>query len=58
MNLKSGLLNLPNLLTLARASRLPISYVTNGQSVPDDIEVAAPGRLARLMLGAEIAARK
>ncbi len=43
--------SLGNLLPLARASRLPIRYVTNGQSVPDDIEMAEAGRLARLVLG-------
>ncbi len=30
-----------------------LSYVTTGQDVPDDIEVAAGGRLARLLLGEE-----
>ena len=30
-----------------------LSYVTTGQDVPDDIEVAASGRLARLLLGEE-----
>jgi flagellar biosynthesis protein FlhF len=43
--------SLGNLLPLTRASRLPIRYVTNGQSVPDDIETAEAGRLARLVLG-------
>jgi len=28
----------------------PLSYVTTGQNVPDDIEVADPGRLSRLVL--------
>jgi len=41
------------LLPLARASGLPISYVTNGQNVPDDIEAAVAGRLARQVLGLE-----
>ncbi len=35
---------------MLRYSRLPLSYLTNGQNVPDDIEVADPGRLARLVL--------
>ncbi len=43
--------SLGNLLPLSRASGLPIRYVTNGQSVPDDIEPAEAGRLARLVLG-------
>jgi flagellar biosynthesis protein FlhF len=50
--------SLGNMLPLARASRLPIRYVTNGQSVPDDIETAEPGRLARLILGMESVFRK
>jgi flagellar biosynthesis protein FlhF len=42
---------LGNLLPLVRSSKLPLSYVTNGQNVPDDIETAQPRRLARLVLG-------
>lgn len=45
--------SLGNMLPLTRSSRLPIRYVTNGQSVPDDIETAESGRLARLVLGME-----
>jgi flagellar biosynthesis protein FlhF len=45
--------SLGNMLPLTRASRLPIRYVTNGQSVPDDIETAEASRLARLVLGME-----
>ncbi len=41
---------LGHLLPVLRDSRLPLSYLTNGQNVPDDIEVADPGRLARLVL--------
>jgi len=41
---------LGNLLPLLRSSRLPLSYVTNGQNVPDDIAPAEPHKLARLML--------
>jgi flagellar biosynthesis protein FlhF len=44
---------LANLLPVLRSSKLPLSYLTNGQNVPDDIEVADPGRLARLMLAME-----
>jgi flagellar biosynthesis protein FlhF len=44
---------LGNLLPLLRDSRLPLSYLTNGQSVPDDIEPAAAPRLARIILGLE-----
>jgi flagellar biosynthesis protein FlhF len=39
------------LLPLLRSSRLPLSYVTSGQNVPDDIEVADPARLAWQILG-------
>lgn len=42
---------LGNLLPLLRTSSLPLSYVTNGQNVPDDIETATADRLARLILG-------
>jgi flagellar biosynthesis protein FlhF len=42
---------LGNLLPLVRASHLPLSYMTDGQNVPDDIAVAEPRRLARLVLG-------
>ncbi|MBW3539962.1 MAG: flagellar biosynthesis protein FlhF [Planctomycetes bacterium] len=41
------------LLSLAREVKLPISYVTTGQDVPDDIEPAHPARLSRLVLGRE-----
>lgn len=44
---------LGNLLPLLRSSDLPLSYVTNGQNVPDDIEAADARRLARWMLGAD-----
>jgi flagellar biosynthesis protein FlhF len=37
---------------LAQADR-PVSYLTTGQAVPDDIEVADRDRLARLILGLE-----
>ena len=42
---------LGTLLPLLRTSRLPLSYVTDGQNVPDDIEVADPVRLAQQILG-------
>lgn len=44
---------LGNLLSLVRACRLPLSYVTYGQNVPDDIQPANPRKLARLVLGME-----
>src|SRR5262249_30919073 len=41
---------LGNLVTLTRACGLPISYLTDGQNVPDDIAVASAKRLAQLIL--------
>ncbi len=45
--------SLGNVLSVLRFSRLPLSYLTNGQNVPDDIELAHAQRLARLILGME-----
>jgi flagellar biosynthesis protein FlhF len=45
--------SLGHLVALSRECDLPISYLTNGQNVPDDIEVAERRRLAYLMLGIE-----
>jgi flagellar biosynthesis protein FlhF len=45
------------ILSLARRVELPISYLTNGQAVPDDIEPAHPRRIARLILGQERAVK-
>jgi flagellar biosynthesis protein FlhF len=42
--------NLGHLLPLVRAARLPLSYLTDGQNVPDDIAPASGRRLARLVL--------
>jgi flagellar biosynthesis protein FlhF len=41
---------LGHLLTLARTCGLPVSYLTDGQNVPDDIAVADSKRLAQLIL--------
>lgn len=41
------------LAVLGRADR-PVSYLTTGQAVPDDIEPADRARLARLILGEEV----
>jgi flagellar biosynthesis protein FlhF len=43
--------SLGNLVSLVRASGLPISYLTDGQNVPDDIQVAERRRLAERLLG-------
>jgi flagellar biosynthesis protein FlhF len=45
--------NLGHVLPLMRSSRLPMSYVTDGQNVPDDIKPADSRRLARMVLGME-----
>lgn len=45
--------NLGHVLPLMRSSRLPMSYVTDGQNVPDDIKPANSRRLARMVLGLE-----
>ena len=44
---------LGHLLTLARRSRLPFSYLTDGQNVPEDIAVAEPSTLSELILNLE-----
>ena len=45
--------SLGHLVALTRQCRLPLSYLTDGQNVPDDIQVAQPRQLAYLMLGME-----
>jgi flagellar biosynthesis protein FlhF len=42
-----------SLLSVARRVTLPVSYLTTGQDVPDDIEHASARRVARLILGEE-----
>jgi len=46
-------MGLGGILPVVRASGLPLSYLTDGQNVPDDIETAEPRRLSRLILGIE-----
>lgn len=46
---------LGNILPVLQSSKLPLSYLTNGQNVPDDIETADAHRLAQSIL-AEIGA--
>jgi flagellar biosynthesis protein FlhF len=45
--------SLGHLVALTKQCRLPISYLTDGQNVPDDIQVADRRQLAYLMLGIE-----
>ncbi|HUY32653.1 MAG TPA: flagellar biosynthesis protein FlhF [Pirellulales bacterium] len=44
---------LGGLLPLLRSCKLPLSYLTNGQNVPDDISPADRRRLAQFILGME-----
>ena len=46
-------IGLGNVLPVLRSSKLPLSYLTNGQNVPDDIETADARQLARLILAVE-----
>lgn len=39
------------LLDISRMARQPVSYLTTGQDVPDDIETARPERIAALIAG-------
>jgi flagellar biosynthesis protein FlhF len=39
------------ILNLASNFSIPVSYLSNGQNVPGDIEIATPERLAELVLG-------
>ena len=41
------------ILNVSRLTELPISYITTGQNVPDDIEPADSCRLAEMVLGEE-----
>ena len=50
--------SLGNLLGIFRDCRLPLSYLTHGQNVPDDIAPADSARLARVILGVEPVAHK
>ncbi len=40
-----------SLLTVATRSHLPISYLCDGQEIPDDIEVTTPDILSNLLVG-------
>jgi flagellar biosynthesis protein FlhF len=45
---------LGSVLPMLRSSGLPLSYLTNGQNVPDDIEIAEPRRLAAMILAGHV----
>jgi flagellar biosynthesis protein FlhF len=47
---------LGNIVSLARTCKLPFSYLTDGQNVPDDINVAEPRALAQLIMNVPAAA--
>lgn len=38
------------LVTAAQGVGVPVSYLTTGQSVPDDIRIAEPGAIARMLI--------
>ncbi|MDI3537980.1 MAG: flagellar biosynthesis protein FlhF [Bacillota bacterium] len=40
-----------SILNLMARARMPVGYITNGQNVPDDVELASPERLVDLILG-------
>lgn len=43
--------SLGHLVSLVRSCPLPVSYLTDGQNVPDDIQVAERGAMAAMLLG-------
>ncbi|MGI5901197.1 MAG: flagellar biosynthesis protein FlhF [Desulfitobacteriia bacterium] len=43
--------NLGSMLDLIMKTNLPVAYLTTGQNVPDDIEVATPEKLVNCILG-------
>jgi flagellar biosynthesis protein FlhF len=45
---------LGNVLPLVRSSGLPLSYLTDGQNVPDDIQTADSRRLAEMILAVDL----
>jgi flagellar biosynthesis protein FlhF len=45
--------SLGNVISLLRGCRLPVSYLTDGQNVPDDIQVADRRNMASMLLGIE-----
>jgi flagellar biosynthesis protein FlhF len=42
--------SLGHLVSLVRSCRLPVCYLTDGQNVPDDIQVAECGQLGKMLL--------
>jgi flagellar biosynthesis protein FlhF len=42
---------LGHLVSLVRNCTLPVSYLTDGQNVPDDIQVASRSEMAERLLG-------
>ncbi len=40
-----------HLVSVVRSVPLPVSYLTDGQNVPDDIQVAQAGEMAAMLLG-------
>jgi flagellar biosynthesis protein FlhF len=46
--------SLGHLVSLVRERQLPVSYLTDGQNVPDDIQVAEKRALAHMLLGISV----
>jgi flagellar biosynthesis protein FlhF len=46
--------SLGHLVSMVRSVPLPVSYLTDGQNVPDDIQVARAGAMAGMLLGIEV----
>ncbi|MFH1130325.1 MAG: GTP-binding protein [Pseudomonadota bacterium] len=44
---------LGGLYNALRSCELPVMYLTNGQKIPDDIEIAKPERIASLIMGVQ-----
>jgi flagellar biosynthesis protein FlhF len=40
-----------SVIDIARRAGKPLSYITDGQDIPDDIHVAQPDELASMILG-------
>jgi len=45
---------LGTIINVKHMTQKPLSYITFGQNVPDDIEVLQPEKIAKLLLGSEI----
>jgi flagellar biosynthesis protein FlhF len=46
--------SLGHLVSLVRECQLPVSYLTDGQNVPDDIQIAEKAAMAEMLLGVKV----